>query len=143
MDIQKFQTIVQKIADNPLIAPRLAQQRSFQADDQSKLLETIQSALKVMTTGAVLFGSSGKDEDGKARGFSSYMVVIGLLIELSLVIKREFLDNPEVQAKLSEAWAELEKESAALATAARGVAAKAGEWLEKKNPVAAIKKLTT
>ena len=113
MNIDQFKTMIDNLANHPKVKAKLDELRA-PGGDGGTTADILRQGLVMLETAAMLL-PIGK----KGKQVALIVGLIGVLIELSILFKRKVLDDPDVQQRMQDAWAELERQSESLSEGAQ------------------------
>lgn len=117
MDFKKFKTILDRVTEHPKIKELLDRQKDS-ATHPNRYVEILRKVLSPLLVGLAFFGGR------TVRKIEAVLVAIGLLIELTILLKEKVIDDPEVRRLVQQAWDELKTQSLAAYTVAQQVVKK-------------------
>lgn len=104
MDFKKFGAILNRISTHPKIKQILDEQKAA-GTSPHRYVEILRKILSPLLVGLAFFGGR------TVRKIEAVLVAIGLLIELTILLKAKVIDDPEVRKYVQQAWDELKKQS--------------------------------
>ena len=112
VNFKKFQAILNRMTEHPKIKELLEKQKDSGANS-NHYIEILRKVLSPLLVGLAFFGGR------TVRRIEAVLVAIGLLIELTILLKEKVIDDPEVQRYVQQGWDELKKQSFAAYTVAQ------------------------
>lgn len=128
----RFKKLLKKLAEDPKV--RAALQTSQLKNENSRKVQNFKDLFRqVIGIGARVLGRK------RARLIADWVDLVSVLVDLSLILKENVFDRPEVRSFFGQNWGRLKRQSIGVYGAGRGFVSKTLSKTRRRSAISPLK----